>query len=70
MSFPYTPNLRDAKLESLHTQHDFLNMLRLRQLHWMNTVDDPNVEVIHQEIAELLGQVTDRYNHLLEILQK
>ena len=70
MSFPYTPNLHDAKIESLNTQHDFLNMLRLRHFHWMNTADDPNVEAMHQEIAELLTQVTDRYNHLIEALQK
>ncbi len=70
MSFPYTPKLQDEKIESLHTQHEFLNILRLRHLQWMNSADDPDVEGTHQEIAELIEQITDRYNHLLERLQK
>jgi hypothetical protein len=65
MSFPYTPNLKDEKLESLRTQHEFLNILRLRHLQWMNTATDSESEGMHQEIAGLLEEVTDRYNHLL-----
>ena len=70
MSFPYTPNLHDAKIESLQTQHDLLNILRLRQLHWMSTAHEPDVEAMHQEIAELLEQVTERYNHLIGAVAK
>jgi hypothetical protein len=70
MSFPYTPNLKDEKLESLQTQHEFLNLLRLRHLQWMNVADESQVEGVHLEIAELLEQITDRYNDLLGTLQQ
>jgi hypothetical protein len=69
MSFPYTPNLKDDKIESLHTQHEYLNILRLRHLQWMSSTDDPEIEHMHLEIAELIVKMTDRYNHLLEVLQ-
>ena len=65
MSFPYTPNVRDEKLESLQTQFEYLKLLRLRHLQWMNTATDSESEGMHQEIAGLLEQVSDRYNHLL-----
>ena len=65
MSFPYTPNVRDEKLESLQTQFEYLKLLRLRHLQWMNTATDSESEGMHQEIAGLIEQVTDRYNHLL-----
>ena len=70
MSFPYTPNLKDEKLESLQTQHDFLKLVRLRHLQWMNLADDSQAEGLHLEIAELLEQITDRYNDLLNGLQE
>ena len=66
MSFPFTPNLKDEKIESLQTQYEYLNLLRLRHLQWMNTADDSQAEGLHQEIAELLEQITDRYRELLE----
>ena len=69
MSFPYTPNLRDEKLESLQTQYEYLRLLRLRHLQWMNSADDPVSEVVHQEIAQMIEQVTDRYNRLLDALE-
>jgi hypothetical protein len=65
MSFPYTPNLKDEKLESLRTQYEFLNLLRLRHLQWMNTADDSQAEGLHLEIAELIEQITDSYQELL-----
>jgi hypothetical protein len=66
MSFPYTPNLQDAKTESLRTQHDYLNLLRLRHQQWMHSTNDPRVQSMHLEIAELIEQINDRYVHLLE----
>ena len=69
MSFPYTPKVQDEKIESLQTQHEYLNLLRLRHQQWMNSADDSETEHIHQEIAELMEQVTSRYNRLLESLQ-
>lgn len=69
MSFPYTPRLQDEKLESLHTQHEYLRILRLRHLQWMSSADDPETERIHQEIAGHIEQITDRYNHLLDVME-
>ena len=65
MSFPYTPNLQDEKLESLQTQHEYLNLLRLRHLQWMNSTIDGDVQSVHREIAELIEKIADQYSHLL-----
>lgn len=70
MSFPYTPRFQDEKLESLHTQHEYLNLLRLRHLQWMSSADDSETERAHREIAEHLEQITDRYHHLFEALER
>ena len=70
MSFPYIPNLKDEKLESLQTQHDFFKLVRLRHLQWMNQADDSQLEGAHLEIAELLEQITDRYHDLLDAVQQ
>ena len=69
MSFPYTRDLKDEKLESLRTQYEFLNLLRLRHLQWMNTADDSQVEGVHLEIAELIEQITDSYQDLFGALR-
>jgi hypothetical protein len=66
MSFPYSPKLQNVKTESLQTQFEFLNLLRLRHLQWMTSAGDPQVENAHLEIAELIEQITDQYNQLLE----
>jgi ribosomal protein L30/L7E len=65
MSFPYTPDLQDEKIESLQTQREYLNLLRLRHLQWMTLADDPQAEDTHREIAGLIEKITDRYKHLL-----
>ena len=65
MSFPYTPNVQDEKIESLQTQYEYLKLLRLRHLQWMNSADTPETERMHQEIAELIEGITDRYKGLL-----
>ena len=70
MSFPYTPRLSEEKIESLQTQHEYLNILRLRHLQWMNTADDSQAERIHREITEHIEQITDRYKHLLDVLEQ
>jgi len=70
MSFPYTPNLQDEKLESLQTQYEYLRLLRLRHLQWMNSADDPVSESVHQELTQLIEQITDRYNRLLDALEQ
>ena len=68
MSFPYTPNLLDEKIESLETQKEYLNILRLRHLQWMSTADAARVEAVHREIAGLIEQISDRYKALLNEL--
>jgi hypothetical protein len=68
MSFPYYPNPQDLKNESLQTQYDFLNLLRLRHLQWMTSAGDPQVEEVHLEIAELIEQITDQYQHLFSAI--
>ena len=70
MSFPYTPRLQDEKMESLQTQYEYLKLLRLRHLQWMNSAEEPNTEGVHSEIAELIEQITDRYHGLLDELYK
>ena len=69
MSFPYTHNLKDEKLESLRTQYEFLNLLRLRHLQWVNTADDSQIEGVHLEIAERIEQITDSYQELFGALR-
>ena len=68
MSFPYTPNVHDEKMESLHTQYEYLKLLRLRHLQWLTTAEDSETEAVHLKIAELIELITDRYNHLLRAL--
>jgi hypothetical protein len=68
MSFPYTPRLEDEKIESLQTQYEYLKILRLRHLQWLSSADDPGTESVHQEIAALIEQITDRYHNLLDDL--
>ena len=70
MSFPYTPNLKDEKLESLQTQYEYLKLLRLRHLQWASSGDDPEIEGVHLEIAGLIERMTDHYHHLLDSLQQ
>jgi hypothetical protein len=70
MSFPYSPNLQDVKKESLQTQLDHLNLLRLRHLQWMNSANDPRIEDLHLNIAEQIEQVIDQYSGLLGALQR
>ena len=70
MSFPYYPNLKDEKTESLQTQHEYLKLLRLRHLQWMSTADESQLEGVHLEIAEHLEEVSDLYRRLLDELQQ
>jgi hypothetical protein len=66
MSFPHTPNLQEEKTESLQTQREYLNILRLRHLQWLSSTLDGDVQAVHLEIAELIEKITDRYQHLLD----
>ncbi|HEX6270589.1 MAG TPA: hypothetical protein VFZ43_10155 [Anaerolineales bacterium] len=70
MNALYPLELQHTKKESLQTQHEFLNLLRLRHLHWMNSTDDPEIEQLHHDIAELIRETTDRYHRLLDLLQE
>ena len=70
MSFPFTPKLQDEKMESLQTQSEYLNLLRLRHLQWLRSVDDPQIKALHQEVATLLEELSDQYHCLLDTMQK
>jgi hypothetical protein len=70
MSFPYTPNLKDEKIESLETQYEYLNILRRRHQQWMTSTDDPETQRVHREIAERIENITDQYSRLLEALHQ
>jgi hypothetical protein len=70
MSFPYSPRLQDVKVESLQTQLDHLNLLRLRHLQWMNTADDPTTKELHANIARRIEEITDQYHGLLVALRR
>lgn len=70
MSFPYTPNLLDEKIESLETQSEYLRILRLRHLQWMSAAESSRLQREHRQIAELIEQINDRYHHLLHTLQQ
>ena len=70
MSFPYTPHVQDEKIESLQTQYEYLNILRLRHLQWTSSADGPETERVHLEIAGLIEQISDRYKLLLEELEQ
>lgn len=69
MSFPYTPKLQDVKAESLQTQLDYLNLLRLRHLQWMTAAEDPETKDVHSQIVRRLEEITDEYSGLLLELQ-
>jgi hypothetical protein len=69
MNFPYTPNLKDEKTESLQTQQEYLNLLRQRHLHWMSSARDTELEQAHLEIADLIEEITGHYRYLLDLLQ-
>ena len=70
MSFPYTPNVQDEKIDSLQTQYEYLKLLRLRHLQWLSSAEKSEIENAHQKIAELIELVNDRYTRLLETLQQ
>ena len=70
MSFPYSPRLQDVKVESLQTQLDHLNLLRLRHQQWMSSVNDSRVKELHLHIAEQLEEITGQYNDLLDVLSQ
>lgn len=68
MSFPYTPRSQDVKLESLQTQLEHLNLLRLRHLHWMSSADDAETKEMHARIVEQIKEITSQYKGLLVAL--
>ncbi len=70
MSFPYSPRLEDVKIESLQTQLDYLNLLRLRHMQWMSSANDSETRVRHTHIAEQIKKITDEYIGLLGALQQ
>jgi hypothetical protein len=70
MNAVYSPLVQDRKRESLQTQYEFLNLLRRRHLHWMDSADDPDIKLLHLDLAELIKKTTDQYHNLLDALQE
>jgi len=70
MSALYSPQLQDTKKMSLPTQYEYLNLLRRRHLYWMDSAPDPDIKLLHLDIAELLQKTTDQYDNLIEALQE
>ena len=70
MNAVYSPLVQDRKRESLQTQCEYLNLLRLRHLGWVDSADDIDIKLLHLDIAELIKKTTDQYNQLLEALQE
>lgn len=68
MSIPHTPDLEEEKIESLSTQREYLNLLRLRHLQWLNDTLDADIQKVHLETAELIEKITDHYTRLLDAL--
>jgi hypothetical protein len=69
MSIPHTPKLEDEKIESLSTQREYLNLLRLRHLQWLNDTLDADIQEVHLQTAELIQKITDHYDRLLGALR-
>jgi hypothetical protein len=71
MSMPRStsPTLEHIKVESLQSQYELLNILRLRHLHWINFTDDPEIQKRHQEIADLIERMAVHYSDLLQSLE-
>jgi hypothetical protein len=69
MSIPHTPDLENEKIESLSTQREYLNLLRLRHLQWLNDTLDADIQKVHLETAELIQKITDNYDRLLGALR-
>ena len=70
MNAVYTPQIQDRKKESLQTQYEFLNLLQRRHLHWMETADDPDIKLLHLDIADLIRKTTNQYCVLLDAIEE
>lgn len=70
MNAVYSPHLQDRKKESLQTQYEFLILLQRRHLNWMDTAHDPDIKLLHLDIADLLRKTTSQYSQLLAALEE
>lgn len=70
MSTLYSPQLQDTKKISLPTQYEYLKLLRRRHVYWMDSADDPNIRLLHLDIANLIQKTVDQYNNLLNALEE
>lgn len=59
-----------TKLESVEAELDYLYLLRRRHREWMEDTKDPEIRGTHREIIDLVEQMTDRFEILLEALNK
>jgi len=70
MSARRSSYLRPSKRDSLEAEHDYLHLLRNRHLEWMNNTNDPEIHRMHREIIDSIKQMIDRFEILLEALQR
>ena len=70
MSAHRSSYLRPSKRDSLETEHDYLYLLRNRHLEWMNNTEDPELRRMHGEIIHSIKHLIDRFEILLEAMQR
>jgi len=70
MSARRTPRQRAKHIELLQKQQADLLKLGERHWHWMKDADHTETRRIHRGMANLIRKVADRYDDLLEALQK
>jgi hypothetical protein len=55
----------EMKLEGLQIQYDLLEAIQARHKIWADDSLDPEIECMHLEIIELIGQTRGKYAALL-----
>ena len=58
---------QETRLESLQLQKKFLLALQSRQLFWAKDADNTEIARTHTEIANLIQEILQRYEHILEM---
>ena len=57
---------REAIIQSLQRQMEMQITVRSRHLTWADRADNSEIAQFHVEMADLLSQVVNQYNHLLD----
>lgn len=70
MSARPTPRQRAKHIELLKNQQAYLLVLGDRHWRWMKDAEDMETRRVHRSIANLIRKAADRYDDLLETLQR